>query len=321
MLHSGIAFARPEPAHCPVFFMTTLSPSPSASASASGLARFTPLMFVALWSTGFIGAKFGLPYAEPLTFLAIRYAAVLVLMVALAWMMRAPWPRTGRDWLHIGVSGLLVHAVYLGGVFIAIDQGLPAGVAALVVGLQPVFTALGAGLFLQERVRPAQWAGLLIGFFGVGLVVAHKVAAGTSGSALAAMLVPAVVALLGITAGTLYQKRFCASFDLRTGSVIQFLPCLVVTGLAAYQFETLHVQWTGSFVFAMGWLVLVLSLGAVSLLNMLIRSGTAVNVASLFYLVPPATALTAWALFGETLTGLALVGMVVTAFGVWLARR
>ncbi len=299
--------------------MTT--PSTSVAASATGLSRLTPLLFVALWSTGFIGAKFGLPYAEPLTFLAIRYAIVLVLMSGLAWLMKAPWPRTARAWLHIGVSGLLVHAVYLGGVFIAIDQGLPAGVTALVVGLQPLFTALGAGAFLQERVRPAQWAGLLIGFVGVGLVVAHKVAAGTSGTALAAMLVPAVVALLGITAGTLYQKRFCASFDLRTGSVIQFLPSLVVTALLAFLFETMQVQWTGSFVFAMGWLVLVLSLGAVSLLNVLIRSGTAVNVASLFYLVPPATALTAWALFGETLTGLALVGMGLTAFGVWLARR
>lgn len=295
--------------------------SPVSPASAPALAQLTPVLFVALWSTGFIGAKFGLPYAEPLTFLAIRFAFVLVLMGALAWMTGAPWPRSGRAWLHIAVSGLLVHAVYLGGVFIAIAHGLPAGVAALVVGLQPVLTALGAGLFLQERVRPAQWAGLLIGFVGVGLVVAHKVAAGVSGAALMAMLLPAVAALLGITAGTLYQKRFCASFDLRTGSVIQFLPCLVVTALLASQFETMQVQWTGSFVFAMAWLVLVLSLGAVSLLNVLIRSGTAVNVASLFYLVPPATALTAWALFGETLTGLALVGMGLTAFGVWLARR
>lgn len=299
-----------------------MSTLPSSSpVSSAALARLTPVLFVALWSTGFIGAKFGLPYAEPLTFLAIRYAFVLVLMGALVWMTGAPWPRSGRAWLHIAVSGLLVHAVYLGGVFIAISHGLPAGVAALVVGLQPVLTALGAGLFLQERVRPAQWAGLLIGFVGVGLVVAHKVAAGVSGAALMAMLLPAVAALLGITAGTLYQKRFCASFDLRTGSVIQFLPCLVVTALLASQFETMQVQWTGSFVFAMAWLVLVLSLGAVSLLNVLIRSGTAVNVASLFYLVPPATALTAWALFGETLTGLALVGMGLTAFGVWLARR
>ena len=280
-----------------------------------------PLLFVALWSTGFIGAKFGLPDAEPLTFLCLRYGAVLVLMGALALLTRAPWPRSPRQWLHIGMSGLLVHAVYLGGVFIAIGHGLPAGVAALVVGLQPVLTALGAGVFLGERVRKTQWAGLATGFAGVGLVVAHKVISVTTGVALWAMLVPAVLALLGITAGTLYQKRFCPSFDLRTGSVIQFVPSLAATWLLASQTETMQVHWTGAFVFALAWLVLVLSLGAVSLLNVLIRQGSAVNVASLFYLTPPTTALIAWALFGETLTGLALVGMGLAVFGVWLARK
>ena len=285
------------------------------------MSRLVALLFVALWSTGFIGAKFGLPDAEPLTFLSVRYAAVLLLMGAVAWFTRAPWPRTAREWLHIGVSGLLIHAVYLGGVFTAIAHGLPAGVAALVVGLQPVLTALGAGIWLGERVRPAQWAGLALGFAGVALVVAHKAAANVSGAALATMLVPAVVALLGITAGTLYQKRFCAAFDLRTGSVIQFLPSLVVTALAAWATETLQIRWTGAFIFAFSWLVLVLSLGAVSLLNMLIRRGSAVNVASLFYLTPPMTALIAWGLFGETLTGLSLLGMGFAVFGVWLARR
>ncbi|APW42965.1 DMT family transporter [Rhodoferax saidenbachensis] len=291
------------------------------SARQSALTSLYPLLFVALWSTGFIGAKFGLPDAEPLTFLSLRYAIVLVFMAAVAWYTRAPWPRTQREWLHIGVSGLLVHAVYLGGVFVAIGHGLPAGVAALVVGLQPVLTALGAGAFLGERVRPAQWLGLALGFVGVGLVVAHKVVAGASGGTLWAMLLPVVVALLAITAGTLYQKRYCQSFDLRTGSVIQFLPCLVATGLVASLTETMQIHWTGSFVFALAWLVLVLSLGAVSLLNVLIRNGSAVNVASLFYLVPPCTALVAWALFGETLTGLALLGMALTVFGVWLARK
>nr|WP_315849568.1 DMT family transporter [uncultured Rhodoferax sp.] len=294
------------------------SPHPQAVSTFTSL---TPLLFVALWSTGFIGAKFGLPDAGPLTFLSLRYAIVLVLMGALAWATRAPWPRTAREWLHIGVSGLLVHAVYLGGVFIAIGHGLPAGVTALVVGLQPVLTALGAGVFLGERVRPTQWLGLALGFAGVALVVAHKVAASAGGDALLGMLLPAVIALLGITAGTLYQKRYCHAFDLRTGSVIQFLPSLLATLLVASQTETLQVHWSGAFVFALAWLVLVLSLGAVSLLNVLIRSGSAVNVASLFYLTPPATALIAWALFGETLTGLSLLGMAVTVFGVWLARK
>lgn len=292
-----------------------------ARAHPTNPASFYPLLFVALWSTGFIGAKFGLPDAEPLTFLSVRYLIVLVLMAGIAWLTKAPWPSTPKAWLHIGVSGLLVHAVYLGGVFTAIAHGLPAGVTALVVGLQPVLTALGAGTLLGERVERKQWIGLALGFVGVGLVVAHKVVASASGAGLTLMLVPAVIALLGITAGTLYQKRFCPSFDLRTGSVIQFLPCLAVTALAAYATETMQVRWTGSFIFALGWLVFVLSLGAVSLLNLLIRRGTAVNVASLFYLTPPTTALIAWALFGETLTGLSLAGMVVAVYGVWLARR
>lgn len=287
----------------------------------SSFAALYPLLFVALWSTGFVGAKFGLPDAEPLTFLTLRYAIVLVLMGALAWYMRAPWPRAGREWLHIGVSGVLIHGVYLGGVFIAIGHGLPAGVTAIVVGLQPVLTALGAGLLLGERVRPTQWAGLALGFVGVALVVAHKVVGSTSGGMVVSMLLPAFIALLAITAGTLYQKRFCHSFDLRTGSVIQFLPTLALTGLAAFATETMTVHWTPSFVFALGWLVLVLSLGAVTLLNVLIRNGSAVNVASLFYLVPPSTALIAWAIFGETFTGLALLGMVLTVLGVWLARK
>jgi len=281
-------------------------------------APFVPLLFVVLWSTGFVGAKLGLPDCEPLTLLSLRYAAVLLVMGAVAAATRAPWPRSARACGHIAVSGLLVHAVYLGGVFTAIRLGLPAGVTALVVGLQPVLTALGAGLFLRERVRATQWAGLALGLVGVVLVVAHKVA---GGGAVGALLAPAVIALAGITAGTLYQKRFCPAFDLRTGALIQFLPCLVVTSLVAWRTETMVVHWTPAFVFALGWLVLVLSVGAVSLLNVLIRSGSAVNVASLFYLTPPVTALIAWAMFGETLTGLALVGMGLTVFGVWLARK
>ncbi len=284
---------------------------------AAAFAPFIPLLFVVLWSTGFIGAKLGLPDCEPLTLLSLRYGLVLLIMGSVALATRAPWPASPTHWMHIGLSGLLVHGVYLGGVFTAIRLGLPAGVTALVVGLQPVLTALGAGAFLRERVRAKQWAGLALGLAGVVLVVAHKV----TGGAAAALLVPAVVALLGITAGTLYQKRFCPRFDLRTGSVIQFLPCLVATALVAWRTETMGVHWTPAFVFALGWLVLVLSVGAVSLLNMLIRSGSAVNVASLFYLTPPVTALIAWAMFGETLGGLALAGMGVAVLGVWLARK
>jgi drug/metabolite transporter (DMT)-like permease len=281
------------------------------------LARFAPFLFVLLWSTGFLGAKLGLPYAAPLAFLFVRYLLVITLMAGLALLLRAPWPRDGRTWLHIGISGLLVHALYLGGVFVAIGAGLPAGVTSLVVGLQPLLTATVAGRLLGETVLPRQWLGLLLGFVGVTLVVSNKLGAGFALDA----LWPALAALLGITAGTLYQKRFCPHFDWRTGSVAQFLPTALVTGVIVFAFDDFRIDWTGEFIFALGWLVLVLSIGAISLLNWLIRHGSAVNVASLFYLTPPTTALLAWLLFGETLTGVALAGMALAVWGVYLSRR
>jgi drug/metabolite transporter (DMT)-like permease len=279
--------------------------------------RLYPFLFVFLWSTGFIGAKYGLPYAEPLSFLLVRYGFVISLMLLIALATRAPWPKDPAQWLHIGVSGVLVHAIYLGGVFVAIKHGLPAGITALVVGMQPLLTAFGAGWLLGEKVSGRQWGGLALGFVGVGLVVSGKL----GDAALGPMLIPALVALLGITAGTLYQKRFCAKFDLRTGSVIQFVPTAIVTAIAIALFEDFRIEWTGDFIFALGWLVLVLSLGAISLLNLLIRSGSAVNVASLFYLTPLSTALIAWAIFGEKLTLTATVGMALAISGVYLVAR
>ena len=281
------------------------------------LARLAPFLFVFLWSTGFLGAKLGLPHAAPLAFLFVRYLLVVALMGAIALAWRAPWPRDAGQWLHIGVSGLLVHALYLGGVFVAIGAGLPAGITALVVGLQPLLTATLAGRLLGEAVLARQWLGLLLGFGGVALVVANKLGQGFALDA----LWPACTALLGITAGTLYQKRFCPRFDWRTGSVAQFLPSALVTGALVFAADGYRIDWTGEFVFALGWLVLVLSVGAISLLNWLIRHGSAVNVASLFYLTPPTTALLAWLLFGETLAGPALAGMALAVFGVYLARR
>lgn len=286
------------------------------------LQRFTPLLFVLLWSTGFIGAKFGLPYAEPLSFLVTRYVLVIGLMTLIALAMRAPWPASPLEALHIGITGVLVHALYLGGVFMSIHRGLPAGISALVVGMQPLLTAALAGLLLGERVSARQWIGLALGFGGVALVVGSRAGVdGAGGEALVHMLIPALAALLGITAGTLYQKRFCPRFDLRTGSVLQFLPSLALTALVASQTETLHIEWSGEFIFALLWLVVVLSVGAISLLNLLIRSGSAVNVASLFYLTPPTTALIAWAMFGEQLSLVAIAGMAVAVSGVWLARK
>jgi drug/metabolite transporter (DMT)-like permease len=279
--------------------------------------RSAPLLFVLLWSTGFIGAKFGLPHAEPLSFLLIRYLLVISLMTLVALAMRAPWPKDARQWFHIGVSGLLVHGVYLGGVFIAISKGLPAGVTSLVVGIQPLFTAVGAGWLLNEAVLARQWLGLMLGFVGVALVVSGKLGSGFGLEA----LWPALAALAGITAGTLYQKRFCPSFDWRTGAIAQFLPTAVATAVVVSLTENFRVEWVPEFIFALSWLVLVLSVGAISLLNMLIRRGSAVNLASLFYLVPPSTALIAWLLFDERLAGMALVGMALAVWGVYLARK
>ena len=281
------------------------------------MTRAYPFLFVFLWSTGFIGAKYGLPYAEPLSFLLTRYGLVIGLMLLVVLATRAPWPKDPVQWMHIDVSGILVHAFYLGGVFISIKHGLPAGIAALVVGMQPLLTAFGAGWLLGENVSKRQWGGLLLGFVGVGMVVSGKF----GDAPLGPMLWPAVVALLAITSGTLYQKRFCARFDLRTGSLIQFVPTAVITAIAVALFEDYRIEWTGDFLFALGWLVLVLSIGAIALLNLLIRSGSAVNVASLFYLTPPTTALIAWAIFGEKLTLTGGLGMLVAVSGVYLVAR
>ncbi|MEY4593199.1 MAG: hypothetical protein RIR18_2094 [Pseudomonadota bacterium] len=280
--------------------------------------RIYPFLFVFLWSTGFIGAKFGLPFAEPLSFLLVRYLCVIAVMSALAVLTHAPWPKDSRQYVHIGVSGILVHGFYLGGVFMAIKAGLPAGITALIVGMQPLLTALSSGKLLGEPVTLRQWQGLTLGFIGVMLVVSGKFG---GAEALGPMLLPALVALVGITAGTLYQKRFCAGFDLRTGSVIQFVPSALLTALAIVLFSEFQIEWSEQFAFALVWLVLVLSIGAISVLNLLIRSGSAVHVASLFYLTPLSTALIAWLLFDETLSLIAISGMALAIGGVyWVSR-
>lgn len=280
--------------------------------------RLSPALFVVLWSTGFIGAKWGLPHAEPLTFIVWRMVLVTAVLLAMALVARAPWPHRPRDVAHIAVAGLLVHATYLGGVFSAIGVGLSAGVAALIVGIQPLLTATCVGPLLGEKVSARQWAGLALGLLGVLLVVWEKLAIG-SGQWLG--LLYAAIALVGITAGTLYQKRFCPTFDLRTGGVIQYTATGLVLLLLATSTETMHVEWTGSFIFALLWLVLVLSVGAIFLLFVMIRHGAASKVASLFYLTPAVTAVFAWALFDERLALPALIGMGLVALGVALVNR
>ncbi len=281
------------------------------------MSKFYPVLFVFFWSTGFIGAKYGLPHAEPLTFLALRYAIVIVLMALIAWATKAPWPQSRTHWFHIGISGLLIHAIYLGGVFTGISKGFPAGLASLVVGLQPLLTAFAAGWLLKEAVTARQWLGLTLGLVGTAMVLSGRISAGFS----LAGFEPVVLGLLGITAGTLYQKKFCPQFDWRTGAVAQFIPALLGTLLVAAFTEQFKVEFVPSFLFALGWLVLVLSLGAISLLNYLIRNGAAVNVVSLFYLVPACTVAIAWVLFDEQLSVVAIVGMLVAVLGVYLARK
>ena len=275
-----------------------------------------PVLFVLLWSTGFIAAKYGLPYAPPLTFLLYRFALVAVLMTAVALATGASWPQSMAEAGHVAVAAWLVHGLYLGGVFVALAGGMPAGTSAMLVGLQPILTVLIARGWLGEPVSPRQWAGLVLGLAGVWLVVRHKV----SFSGDFAGLLPSALALLGISVGTLYQKRYCTRVDLRSGAVIQFAACALLYLPLVLAFEGAPVRWTPDFLFALGWSVVVLSVGAISLLYWLLRHGAAASVARLFYLVPPVTAVLAWLMFGETLDALAIAGMAAIAVAVAMSR-
>jgi drug/metabolite transporter (DMT)-like permease len=274
-----------------------------------------PGVFVVLWASGFIGAKLGLPYAEPMTFLTIRMLAVALLIAVVIALTRPPWP--GRAGIgHSAVTGLFVHGLYLGGVFVSIHHHLPAGLAALVVSLQPVLTATLANRLMGERVIPRQWAGLLLGIIGVALVVQGK----AGGETTVIGWVAAVVALVGMTVGTLYQKRFGGGIDWRPGFLIQYAAAGVVFAIGASLFESRVVIWNTQFVFALAWLVFVLSFGAIWLLYFLIRRQASARVVSLFYLTPPFTALMAYAAFGERLEVVALIGMAVCVVGVFLVN-
>lgn len=277
-----------------------------------------PALFVLLWSTGFLFSRLGLSYAEPFTFLTVRLAAASLLLLAIAVATGAAWPRTAREGAHIAVAGLLFHGVYLIGVFEAIHHGVATGIVALIAGLQPILTAAFVGPLLGEKVSARQWAGLVLGFAGIALVVWERLGIG-EGTLLGFGL--AFLCLLGITAGTLYQKRFCPDLDRRSGSAIQFGAAAAALTVGSLMFETGHIAWTGEFVLAIVWLTLVLSVGTFNLLVILIRRGAASRVSSLFYLVPPTTAFFGWAVFGETLSVLALAGMAVAVAGVALVNR
>jgi drug/metabolite transporter (DMT)-like permease len=302
--------------------MTSATATPNAAVAApqSPWISAMPFVFVLIWSTGFIVAKYGLPYAPPLTFLLLRFAGVIAILLPLVLLMRAPWP-VGQT-RHIAVAGVLVQAGYLAGVWCAIKLGMPAGLSALIVGMQPVLTAFAAPL-IGESVRGRQWVGLMFGLCGVGLVVANKITLiGLSWESIALC----IFALLSITIGTLYQKHYCARFDLRTGTIIQFAASAAVVLPFAVAFENFTpaletVQWTARFIGALTWSVVALSIGAIFLLFALIRKSAATQVTSLLYLTPPTTAVMAWLMFGEAFSLVGMFGMVLAVIGVALVVR
>lgn len=277
-----------------------------------------PALFVVLWSTGFIGSKYGLPYAEPFTYLSLRMCAVVAILGVVLLVTRPVWP-PAAGLAHSAVTGSLMHGLYLGGVFVAIDHGLSPALSALIVGMQPVLTSTLANRLLGERVTPLQWLGLLLGLLGVFLVVRGNISGAESAPPIA--WIASVVALIGITAGTLYQKRFGGAIDWRCGFLFQYGAACTLFVICAFAFERRAVDWDPHFIGALAWLVLVLSLGAIWLLYFLISRSAATRVVSLFYLTPPMTALMAWAIFGDRLDMLALIGMAICALGVLLVNR
>ncbi len=286
---------------------------------ASGaMIAFAPALFVVLWSSGFIGAKLGVASAEPFTVLLLRFSVVLIVMLPLALLLHVKWPESKRETAHIATAGLLIQGGYLGGCFSAVYHGMPAGMIALITGLQPILTAFAAAPMLGETVSAVQWLGLALGFGGVAMVVWQKI--NLQGLDLISVAW-SLEALVAITVGTLYQKRYCPNFDLRAGSVIQFGAAFALLLPLALATETMRVEWNMQLVFAIGWLAIVLSIGAVSLLFVLIKHGEATRVSSLFYLTPLATAAMAYFAFGENLDAVALIGMVIGVTGVALVLR
>jgi drug/metabolite transporter (DMT)-like permease len=288
-------------------------------------ARAAPAIFVVLWSTGFIATKYVLHNAEPLTYLTIRMAVVVALMVVIAAIARPRWPdRVGVA--HSVAAGILVHGFYLGGTAIAIAHSIPAGLSALIPGLQPILTSTLANRWLGERVTPLQWSGLLLGLAGVVLILHDRPMTGEAGWGWLA----SGVSLVSITLGTLYQRRYCGKIDWRAGNLVQYIAVALLFAAGAWLFEGNGVQWlfegngvhwTGEFVLSLIWLAVVLSIGSIGLLYWLIRRSAATSVASLFYLVPAVTAVMAYGLFGEQLDRVAISGMVACAAAVFLVNR
>ena len=275
-------------------------------------------LFIFFWASGFVAAKFGFPYAEPFTFLAIRFVIGSAVLVPLCFIWKAAWPKSPGEFGHVIAAGTMVQSLYLVGVYYGIYLGISTGVVALLVGLQPLLTGALAGLVLAERVTRRQWLGLVIGFAGLGLVVADKTT--TAGASVGAFVITAF-GLVSITIGTLYQKRFCATFDIRSSVAVQNIAGAALMFVLAGIFETMAVQWTGEFLFALLWSALGLSVIALTLYYWLVRRGEAAKVTSLIYLSPPVTAIMGWLAFNETLGMGAIAGMAIVATGVALATR
>jgi drug/metabolite transporter (DMT)-like permease len=283
------------------------------------LPRLAPPLFVLIWSTGFIVARLVAPHADPLTFLWVRYVLAALVLAGVALLLRAPWPKTRTGWRDGLVAGVLLHGIYLGGVFWAVKHGLPAGIAALIAGLQPLATGLLVGPLLGERVSARRWLGIAVGCLGAALVVGPKL--GVPGGLPALPLLVCVVAMLSITFGTIWQKRTGSATDLRTNTVVQYVGAALVTLPLALILEDGRLEPVVPLYIGLAWAVFGLSIGAIGLLMLLIRRGAVAGVAALLYLVPPVSALMAFALFGETLTLLQVAGMVVAAVGVAIASR
>jgi len=273
-------------------------------------------IFILIWSSGFIVSRFGMPYSEPMTFLSLRFLGVCVLMLPIIFWKNITWPSKTQI-VHIAVAGSLIQFGYLGGVWISVRGGMPAGLSSLIVGLQPILTALFA-YFLAEKITSRQWLGLSFGLLGVVMVLFAKL--NTDGVTISNILWN-VFALFSITGGTIYQKRYCPSFDLRIGSFIQFATSGLISGTCALLFESRQIIWSQDMIGALLWSILCISIGAISLLFILIRRGNATKVSSLMYLTPPTTAILAWIFFKEPLTPMIIFGTVVTSFGVLLVNQ
>lgn len=278
-----------------------------------------PAIFVLLWSTGFIGARLGLPHAEPFTFLFVRFLIVLAILVPVAIYLSNRRPPL-VVLMHSAIVGVLLHGAYLGGVFFAIDRGMPAGVSALVVSLQPLITLIFAAMFLGERISFRTTWLFLLGLCGVALVLVPNLGQGEldlPGST----LIASALAVLGISVGTVYQKHFAGGIPLLEGLTAQYFGATVILGMLAWSSETMHIEWTGEFMIALGWLVFVLSFGAVGLLMFLIRRDSVARTSALFFLVPGFTAITAAVMFGEVMSTMQIAGLVIAAIAVALVDR